>query len=153
MSENNRPAAFGVFVIFLSASIFLMLIGQTMAVFNYDWTVSFGLQEDPVKVGEIVKQVNRGFGAGDTVVYIPLMAASLIGLLKKKRWALLTTSAVAGISAYWSVTVGFIFLFLPGAPGYTHVPEPEIWMFILTYFVFGLWGLYYLLFRGEALLE
>ena len=153
MSAKNRPIAFWIFTIFLSVSILLMLIGQTMAVFDYDWTVSLGLQEDPVEVGETVKQVNRGFGAGDTVVYIPLLIASLFGLLLKKRWSLLTTAAVAGISAYWSVTVGFIFLFLPGTPGYTHIPEPEIWTFILTYLVFGVWGLFYVLFRGEKLLQ
>ena len=153
MSAKNRPAAFGVFVIFLSVSIFIMLIGQTVAVFNYDWTVSFGLQEDPLEVGETVKQVNRGFGAGDTIVYVPLLIASLIGLLMKKKWAIITTAAVAGISAYWSVTVGFIFLFLPGAPGYTHIPEPEIWTFIFVYAVFGIWALIYILLKGETLIE
>ena len=153
MSVKKRPVTFWIFTIFLSISILLMLIGQTISVFDYDLTVSMGLQEDPLEVGETVKQVNRGFGAGDTIIYVPLIAVSLIGLLKKKRWALITTAAVAGVSAYWTVTVGFIFLFLPGTPGYTHVPGPEIWAYIITYFVFGAWGLYYLLRHGEELIR
>ena len=98
-------------------------------------------------------QVNRAFGAGDTVVYIPLMAVSLVGLFLRKRWSLLTTAAVAGVSAYWSVTIIFIFLFLPGAPGYDYVPGLGIWFFVGTYTAFGVWGLFYLLFRGDVLLR
>jgi hypothetical protein len=32
-------------------------------------------------------------GAGDTVVYVPLMLVSLAGLFLRKRWSLLTTAA------------------------------------------------------------
>jgi len=130
-----------------------MLMGQTMAVFNYDFTASLGLQESVGEVSEFGVQVNRAFGAGDTVVYIPLMVVSLVGLFLRKRWSLLTTAAVAGVSVYWSVTIIFIFLFLPGAPGYDYVPGPEIWLFVGTYTAFGVWGLFYLLFRGDALLQ
>lgn len=140
-------------VVFLLVSILLMLTGQTMAVFNYDLAVSMGLQESPAQVGGFGVQVNRAFGAGDTVVYMPLMVVSLVGLFLNKRWSLLTTAAVAGVSAYWSVTIAFMFLFLPGAPGYDYVPGPGIWFFVAAYMVFGIWGLFYLLVRGEALID
>ena len=130
-----------------------MLIGQTMAVFDYDLAVRLGLQESARDVSGFGVQVNRAFGASDTVVYIPLMIVSLAGLFLRKRWSLLTTAAFAGVSVYWSVTVTFMFLFLPVVPGYSHIPELEIWLFIGTYMVFGVWGLFYLILRGEALLR
>ena len=104
-------------------------------------------------MGEFGVQVNRAFGAGDTVVYIPLMVVSLAGLLLKKRWSLLTTAAAVGVSVYWSVTVSFILAFLPGVPGYTLVPGLEYWLFLGAYMAFGGWGLFYLIVRGDALLR
>ena len=153
MNNKARPLAFWIFVFFLSLSIVLMLIGQTMSIFNYDFTVRHGLQESSEQVSEFGVQVNRAFGAGDTVVYIPLLIASLVGLWLKKRWALISTAAVAGVSAYWSVTIIFTFLFLPGTPGYNYEPGFEIWLFVITYTVFGLWGFFYLLWRGETLIQ
>jgi hypothetical protein len=153
MPSARRPIGFWIIVVFLAVSIILMLMGQTMAVFNYDLAVRLGLQESLGQVGEFGVQVNRAFGAGDTVVYIPLMVVSLAGLLLKKRWSLLTTAAVVGVSAYWSVTVSFMLAFLPGVSGYSLVPAPEYWLFIGAYIVFGAWGLLYLIFRGDALLR
>jgi len=151
--RNKRAIAFWVVVIFLAASIALMIIGQTTAVFDYDLAVRLGMQESVQEMTEFGVQVNRGFGAGDTVVYIPLMVVSLVGLLLRKRWSLYTTAAVFGISAYWSVTVTFIFLFLPGVSGYSHIPGMETWLFIAVYMAFGGWGLIYLILRGERLLR
>jgi hypothetical protein len=129
------------------------MAGQMVAVFDYELSVQLDLQESVDQVSEFGVQVNRAFGAGDTVIYIPHIMASLIGLIRRRRWALLTTAAVTGISAYWSVTAIFLFLFLPGTPGYSYVPDPTIWMFVGAYTVFGVWGLLYLFIRGDALLQ
>lgn len=153
MADAGRPVTFWFIVLFLGASILLMLIGQTTAVFDYDLAVRLGLQESPTQVGAFGVEVNRGFGAGDTIVYIPLLVVSLAGLLLKRRWALVATAAVAGVSAYWAVTVSFILLFLPGVPGYSYVPGPEIWLFVGAYAVFGVWALLYLSLRGDALIQ
>ena len=124
-----------------------------MAVFNYDLAVSLGLQEKPDEMTDFGVQVNRAFGAADTVVYLPLIVISLVGLILRKRWSLLVTAAFFGASAYWTVTVTFIFLFLPGVEGYSNVPGPEIWLFIGTYMVAGGLGLLYIVFRGEELIR
>lgn len=153
MSNDKQMYAYWIFIIFLAISIILMLVGQTMSVFNYDLTVKWGLQESLADVGEFGVQVNRSFGASDTIVYVPLLLASLIGLLKKKRWSLLVTAATAGVSAYWSATILFIFLFSPGSQGYNYNPPIDIWIFLLAYLVFGIWGLAYLLIRGERLIK
>jgi len=153
MTGAGRSLGFWVVVVFLAVSIVLMLVGQTMAVFNYDLAVSLGLQEKPDEMTDFGVQVNRAFGAADTVVYLPLIVISLVGLILRKRWSLLVTAAFFGASAYWTVTVTFIFLFLPGVEGYSNVPGPEIWLFIGTYMVAGGLGLLYIVFRGEELIR
>jgi hypothetical protein len=48
-------------------------LGQTLAVFDYPLAANLGLQEDVRLVGEFGVQLNRAFGASDTLVYIPFM--------------------------------------------------------------------------------
>lgn len=153
MQTKNRSKAFWFITAFLFLSVFLMLLGQTMAVFNYDLAVSLGLQESIDQVGPSGVQVNRAFGIGDTVVYIPLMIVSLVGLFLRKRWALLTTAAVSGVSAYWTVTVASIMLLAPGTPGYNYTPGTEIILFVAAYLAFGAWSLIYISIRGEDLIS
>lgn len=153
MSKEPRPLAFWVFTVFMALSVPLLLAGQTISVFYYDLTVRLGLQESVSQVSQFGVEVNRAFGAGDTLVYIPLLIASLVGLWFKKEWALVTTSAVAGVSAYWSSTIIFMFLFLPGTSGYNYTPGLDIWLFVGAYLLFGVWGFFYLLLRGRALVQ
>jgi len=113
MTGTNRPIAFWIIIGFFVLSLVMLLMGQTMAVFNYDLAVQLGLQESVEEVSEYGVQVNRAFSAGDTLIYLPLMAVSLIGLFLRKRWSLLTTAAVMGISAYWAITY-ILMLIFPG---------------------------------------
>lgn len=149
---DTRPFAFWVITSFLSLSLVLLLMGQTMAIINYDFAVQLGLQEDIKDVGDFGVQVNRAFGVGDTIVYIPLIAISIIGLILRKRWSLLTAAAAMGISAYWATTIVFMLIFLPGTPGYFLEPGVEYWLFMAAFIIFGVWGLLYLVFRGEKLM-
>jgi hypothetical protein len=153
MTGANRPTSFWVIIVFLIASMALLLMGQTMAIFNYEFAVKLGLQEDVKEVSEFGVQINRAFGAGDTLVYIPLMAISLIGLFLRKRWSLVTTAAVMGISAYWATTVAFMLVFLPGVHNYSLEPGPEYWLFVGAYILIGIWGVVYLIFRGDNLIR
>lgn len=149
---DTRPFAFWVITSFLSLSLVLLLMGQTMAIINYDFAVQLGLQEDIKDVGDFGVQVNRAFGVGDTIVYIPLIAISIIGLILRKRWSLLTAAAAMGISAYWATTIVFMLFFLHGTPGYALEPGLEYWLFMAAFIIFGVWGLLYLVFRGEKLI-
>ena len=152
MDDTKRCLAFWAITGFLSISLLLLLMGQTMALVNYDFAVQLGLQEDIKEVGSFGVQVNRAFGAGDTLVYIPLIAISIIGLLLRKRWSLLTTAAAMGVSAYWATTILFMLIFLEGTPGYYLEPGVEYWLFMAAFIIFGVWGLFYLMFRGDKLL-
>lgn len=152
MNDTKRCFAFWAITGFLSIALILLLMGQTMAVVDYDFAVQLGLQEDIKDVGSFGVQVNRAFGVGDTIVYIPLIAISIIGLLLRKRWSLLTTAAVMGVSAYWATTILFMLIFLEGVPGYYLQPGVEYWLFMAAFIIFGVWGLFYLIFRGDKLL-
>jgi len=153
MTDTNRPISFWFFMVFLSLSLVLLLIGQTMAVFNYEFSVSLGLQEDVKEVSEFGVAINRAFGVGDTIIYIPLIMLSIAGLILKKRWALISTAAVMGITAYWATTAVFIFWFLDGVPGYSFVPGAEYWVVISFYIVTGVWGVFHLMLRGKDLVR
>ena len=153
MSEGRRPIAFWGLCVFLVLGTALLLIGQTTAVFAYDVAVEMGLQESVEDVTEYGVEVNRAFGAGDTIVYIPLMLLALIGLARRRRWAIPVTAAVMGISMYWTVTVASMFGFLPGVAGYELTPGPEYWVFLGVFAGVGLWGIMYLSVRGDALAD
>ena len=149
MHDTKRSLAFWLIISFLSVALVLLLMGQTMALVDYDLAVQLGLQESVNEVGGYGIQVNRAFGAGDTIVYIPLIALSIIVLILRKRWSLLTAAAAMGISAYWATTIVSMLFFLPGAPGYSLEPGLEYWIFMAAFIIFGVWGLFYLVFRGE----
>ena len=153
MNHAKRVIAFWFLIIFMSLSSVIFFLGQTSAVFFYDFAVSLGLQEDVIEIGEFGVAINRAFGVSDTLVYIPLIILSVIGLIMKKKWALFTSAAVMGISTYWATTVAFILLFLEGVPDYHFIPTFDYWAFIFLYIIFGLWGLWYLIFRGESLIS
>jgi hypothetical protein len=153
MKDTKRSFAFWIITGFLFIFLILLLMGQTMAIVNYDLAVELGLQEDVKEVGEFGVQVNRAFGMSDTVIYIPLVIISIIGLVLKKRWSLLTTAAVMGVSAYWATTILFTLIFLQGTQGYSLEPGLEYWLFLAVFIIYGVCGLLYLVFRGERLLE
>lgn len=153
MPDERRPLAFWIICVFLALSAVVLVLGQTTALFAYEFAVRLGLQESVGEVTAFGVEVNRAFGASDTFIYIPLILVSLVGLSLKKRWALITTAAVMGISAYWSLTLTAMLMFLTEIPGYRLVPGPEYWVFLGTYLVFGIWGILYLVFRGDKLLQ
>lgn len=153
MTDTKRPAAFWIIVVFLVLSMVMLVMGQTTAVFDYDFAVQLQLQEGAEDISEYGVQVNRAFGVGDTLVYLVLMFASVVGLILRKRWSLFTTAAVMGISAYWAVVCIFMLGFLEGVPGYYLVPGVEYWFIMGIYMVFGVWGLLYLMLRGDRLIE
>jgi hypothetical protein len=153
MKTGKRPPAFRVIVAFLGVSLVFILAGQTTAVLDYDLSVKLGLNEPADLVGKYGVEVNRAFGASDTIIYIPLIIVSLVGLFLKKPWSLMTTGAVMGISAYWATTVAFMFLFLRDVADYRLVPGLGYWLCVGAYIVFGVWGILYLVFNGKKLIE
>ena len=85
MASTQRSIGFWIIVAFLAASVVLMLVGQTLGVFNYELAARMGLQEKPEEMTDFCVQVNRAFGAADTIVYLPLIVISMVGLILRKR--------------------------------------------------------------------
>ena len=52
MTSTGRSTAFWIIVVFLAVSVVLMLVGQTLGVFNYELAARMGLQEKPEEMTE-----------------------------------------------------------------------------------------------------
>jgi hypothetical protein len=151
MQETKRPLAFWGICLFLAISLVFLLLGQTTAIFAYDLAVSWGLQESVEDVSAYGVEVNRSFGVGDTLVYVPLVVWALVGLWRRKSWSLPVAGAVMGISAYWAVTILAMLHFLSGKPGYNLEPGVAYWIILGTYIGVGVWGVVYVSLRGHHL--
>ena len=79
----------------------LLLCGQTLALFDYDLTVKLGLQESEKEVGAVGISYAKGFGFGDTLIYLPMLLLGIIGLLKNKKWGYFSMFGAMAITAYW----------------------------------------------------
>jgi hypothetical protein len=151
--QTKRHPAFWVICSFFVLFIVLLLVGQTTAMFAYDFAVSIGLQESVDVVTPFGVEVNRAFGFSDTFVYIPLMIIALVGLSRRRRWALPVTGAAMGISVYWAVTITSMMSYLRSVPGYTLEFGIEYVVFMGTFIVVGVWGLIYLSLHGDRLIR
>ena len=119
-------------------SIVIFLLGQTLAVFQYDLTVRMGLQEDGEEIGPALVETNRAFGAADTILYIPLLLSSLLGLVwHRRKPSIICTAASAGISSYWSLVGIFIFLWESRTDNWTYFVPASRYIFCGFYFCYG----------------
>ena len=120
------------------------VFGLTMAVFNYDFAVSIGLQEPVNEITEIGVAQNKGFGFGDTVFYIPLFVAGIIGLLKRTTLGLFTMLGAMAVTVYWPIVGLSTVIFAIGAPGW-HFTDYTSYSIILSIIaLYGIWGFLFL---------
>lgn len=144
------------FRILMSGAILLTilcLIGQTMAVISYDVAVSLGLQESAGEITAIGVAFNRGFGVGDTLVYIPLLLLGIAGMLKRKFWGLLSMAGALAITAYWPIVALAALFFARNAPAFKFSNYTLYSVFLFPVFIYGLWGLFYLYNNRKALVD
>ena len=142
--KNKRTAGFWVLMIFGIIMLIILIFGQVMSFINYEFTVSLGLQESIDVIGEAGVAVNKGIGAGDTIIYLPLLIAGLAGLWLRKRWGVFTMFGAMAITAYWPLVSLFFFIFAKGTPDF-YFTEYTSYSILLTAFTLcGLWGLWYL---------
>ena len=124
-----------------------------MSFINYEFTVSIGLQESVEVVGEMGVAVNKGFGVGDTIVYIPLLVIGLVGLWIRKKWGIYAMVGALGITAYWPMVAIFLLLFAKGAPGFYFTNFTSYSILLTAFTFYGLWGLWYLYKNREILVK
>ena len=123
----------------------LLLCGQSLALFDYNLTVKWGLQESETEVGKVGIAFAKGFGFGDTVIYLPLLIAGIIGLLKNKNWGFFLMLGALAITSYWPLVC--LYAFLSDTVAITLTPDKYVSYSILLPLIaiYGLWGMWYLI--------
>ena len=129
------------------------VLGQTMAVINYDFALSIGLQEPANEITEIGVAQNKGFGFGDTVFYIPLFVIGIIGLLKRTTFGLFAMLGAMAVTVYWPIVGLSTVIFAKGAPGW-HFSDYSSYSIILSIIaLYGVWGFFFLYKNRGSLVE
>ena len=150
---NNRPAGLWFMTICAVPLFAILVLGQMMSFIDYDFTVSLGLQEPAEMVTLMGVAVNKAFGLGDTIVYIPLLVAGLAGLWLRRRWGAPAMTGALAITAYWPVVSFSLLIFARGTPGFNFerfLPYGIVLALIFLYAVWGMWYLYARLGKGDA---
>ena len=149
----NRPIGFWILIGCGLLLLMMLVFGQMMSFINYDFTVTWGLQESADIIGEMGVASNKGFGVGDTLSYLPLLIMGLAGLWARKKWGILTMGGALAITAYWPVVNLFFLYYAKGLPGF-YFTDYFSYTIILSFITcYGLWGLWYIYTNNHWLLE
>ena len=150
---KKRPFSFWLLI---GISIFLTLwylLGQTMAFIHYDFTVAAGLQESEELITEVGVALNKAFGLGDTVIYIPLLIVGVIGLLKRKEYGLYALTGALAITIYWPIVAMSTLYWGIGAEGFTF-SDHNTYLPVLSLIAFyGVWGMWYIYKNRKTLIH
>jgi len=140
----NRTNGFWFLIGFGVLLNIVYVLGQTMAIINYDFAVSIALQESVNEITEIGVALNKGFGFGDTVFYIPLFVIGIIGLLKRSAFGLFAMFGAMAITIYWPIVGLSTVLFAKGAPGWHFTDYSSYSIFLSLIVLYGIWGFWFL---------
>jgi len=142
--KNKRSVGFCFLIIIGIFNLVMLFIGQMMSFINYDFAVSIGLQEPVNVVGEMGVAVNKGFGVGDAIIYIPLLIIGILGLWFKKPLGIYAMLGALGITAYWPMVNLFILLYAKGTPGFYFSDYISYTILLTSITIYGLWGMWYI---------
>ncbi|MBT8209750.1 MAG: hypothetical protein KJP14_04415 [Eudoraea sp.] len=145
----KRNFGFWIIIIIGILLLILLILGQTLAVFNFDLAIALGLQETKREIGEVGIAFAKGFALADTLVYVPLLLIGLIGLLSKRKWGYLAMMISLGITVYWPVV--HLYAIYIETEAINLDPEKYITFPITLTFliIYGLFGMVYL-YRNHA---
>ena len=122
----------------------IYLLGQTMSIVDYDFTVSIGLQEHVNEITEVGVALNKGFGFGDTVFYIPIFIIAIIGMLYRKKIGYFTMIAAMAITVYWPLVSISTLYYANDAPGWNFEEYTSYTITLSLIALYGIWGLWFL---------
>lgn len=120
--------------------LFYLVYAQVPAAFDYELGVRMGTQEPAAMISEVGAAFWYGFAFADLVVYIPLLAAGLIGFRLGVRWGRVLLGAALGITVYWPVVVLAAAVDARDAAGWT-VDETPYWIVLPIIFIWALLAL------------
>lgn len=141
---NNKMYDFWILIgIGIVLNIFYLL-GQTSAIINYDFAVSIQLQEPVNNVTEVGVALNKGFGLGDTLAYIPLFILGIVGILRKTSVGLFAMLGAMAITIYWPIVALSTLCFAYGSPGWQFTDYTSYAIILSLIEIYGIWGFVYL---------
>ncbi len=117
-----------------------LVYAQAIPAFDYELGVRMGTQESADQVTEVGAAFWYGFAFADLVIYIPLLAAGLIGHLRRQPWGRVVLGAGLGITVYWPVVVLAAAVDARDAAGWA-IEETPYWIVLPAIVAWALWGL------------
>lgn len=131
-------------ITFSSVLLLFLIVGQSFALIDYNYVVSIGLQESIEEVTIIGIAWLKAFAIGDTLAYIPLLLAGIIGMIKKRKWGYISMFASLAISVYWPI-VNLAAIYLAKNDINLNADKYVSFSIILPIIaIYGLWGMFYL---------
>ena len=115
-----------------------------MALINYDFAVLIELQEPVDEITEVGIALNKGFGLGDTVFYIPLFVIGIVGMFKRSALGLYAMLGAMAVTVYWPIVALSTVYFAKGAPGWYFTDYTSYSVLLSLIALYGLWGLWFL---------
>ena len=118
-----------------------LVYAQGIPAFNYDLGVAMGTQEPAEQITAVGAAFWYGFAFGDLIVYLPLLAAGLIGYRAGSAWGRALLAAALGITGYWPVVCLAAVAAARGAPGWS-IDEAGYWVVLPIICLWAVWGLW-----------
>jgi hypothetical protein len=145
MSEKRVSGGSGMSMLLLIPGWLLLAYlcyAQAVSAFDYDLGVAMGTQESADRISEVGVAFWYGFAFGDAAIYIPLLAAGLIGYSRGRIWGRIHLSAALGISVYWPVVSLAAVVAARDASGWTLGDETAYWIVLPLISLWGIFGLW-----------
>jgi hypothetical protein len=117
-----------------------LVYAQAIAAFDYELGVRMGTQEPAQQITEVGVAFWYGFAFADLTIYIPLLAAGLIGYWQGRVWGRAVFAAALGITVYWPVVVLASAVDARDAAGWV-IDETPYWIVLSIVMAWGIWGL------------
>jgi hypothetical protein len=114
-----------------------LVYAQVPAAFDYEIGVRMGTQEPADSITEVGTAFWYGFAFADLLVYIPLLAAGLIGAWRDRRWGRVLLGAALGITVYWPVVALAAAVDARDAAGWA-IDETQYWIVLPIIVVWAL---------------
>jgi hypothetical protein len=114
---------------------------QAIPAFDYELGVRLGTQESAQQITEVGAAFWYGFAFSDLVIYIPLLAAGLLGHWGNRPWSPVILGAALGITVYWPVVVLAATVDARDAPGWV-LDESLYWVVLPVIVFWALWSLW-----------
>ena len=129
--------------------LFVYLVyAQGIAAISYDLGVVMGTQEPASEITEVGVAFWFGFAFADLVIYIPLLAAGLVGNFLHRSWSRVALGAALGITVYWPIVCLAAVAKASDAAGWELANESDYWLVLPVIMLWGVWGIWWVFRTG-----